>query len=319
MPVEGERYVLGAEEAVALRREHHRRGRDPRLHLHRRVRADRGDRAALDDLQERTGLDVPIHVDGASGGFVAPFIQPDLVWDFRLPRVKSINASGHKYGLAPLGVGWIIWRDAAELPDELVFHVNYLGGDMPIFAINFSRPGSQIIAQYYNFLRLGREGYRDPAELAGRRPLPGRPDRGDGPVPDHHPRHRPADRVVAVKDGANFTLFEFSDAVRCHGWQVPASSSSSGRSSASRSRWRWTASGRGAAAPPACPMWTRRVRTSHQSRSRVPIVVANRSSSPEPAFPVGGAVRRARRGGRRRPGPRLRRGPLPAAPHCAAR
>ena len=86
--------------------------------------------------------------------------RPDVVFDFRLPRVKSISASGHKFGLAPLGVGWVIWRDAAELPEELVFHVNYLGGDMPVFQINFSRPAGQIIASYYNFLRLGHEGYR---------------------------------------------------------------------------------------------------------------------------------------------------------------
>ena len=115
---------------------------------------------ALDHLQATAGLDVPIHVDGASGGFLAPFVDPDLVWDFRLPRVKSINASGHKFGLAPLGVGWAIWRDKEDLPEDLIFNVNYLGGSMPTFALNFSRPGGQIIAQYYNFLRLGREGYR---------------------------------------------------------------------------------------------------------------------------------------------------------------
>ena len=102
--------------------------------------------AALDKLQADTGLDVDIHVDGASGGFLAPFCAPDVVFDFRLPRVKSISASGHKFGLAPLGVGWVLWRDAAELPEDLIFHVNYLGGDMPVFQINFSRPAGQIIA-----------------------------------------------------------------------------------------------------------------------------------------------------------------------------
>jgi len=115
---------------------------------------------ALDKLEKDTGLDIPIHVDGASGGFLAPFCAPDLEWDFRIPRVKSINTSGHKFGLAPLGVGWVIWRDAADLPEDLVFNVNYLGGNMPTFALNFSRPGGQIVAQYYNFLRLGKEGYR---------------------------------------------------------------------------------------------------------------------------------------------------------------
>ena len=114
--------------------------------------------AALDDLEARTGLDVDIHVDGASGGFLAPFCAPEILFDFRLPRVKSISTSGHKFGLAPLGVGWVIWRDTAELPEGLVFHVNYLGGDMPDFHINFSRPAGQVIAQYYDFIRLGRRG-----------------------------------------------------------------------------------------------------------------------------------------------------------------
>ncbi|MFI6937234.1 glutamate decarboxylase [Streptomyces sp. NPDC050287] len=116
--------------------------------------------AALDALQERTGLDIPVHVDGASGAMVAPFLDEDLVWDFRLPRVASINTSGHKYGLVYPGVGWALWRDKEALPEELVFHVNYLGGDMPTFALNFSRPGAQVVAQYYTFLRLGRDGFR---------------------------------------------------------------------------------------------------------------------------------------------------------------
>ena len=115
---------------------------------------------ALDKLQQDTGLDIPIHADGASGGFLAPFCASELEWDFRLPRVKSINTSGHKFGLAPLGVGWVVWRDSEDLPEDLIFNVNYLGGNMPTFALNFSRPGGQIVAQYYNFLRLGREGYR---------------------------------------------------------------------------------------------------------------------------------------------------------------
>jgi glutamate decarboxylase len=116
--------------------------------------------AALDRLAAGGGPDVPVHVDGASGGFVAPFAQPDLVWDFQLPRVHSINASGHKYGLVYPGVGWAIWRDAEKLPRDLVFDVNYLGGSMPTFALNFSRPGSEVIAQYFMFLSLGMEGYR---------------------------------------------------------------------------------------------------------------------------------------------------------------
>ena len=115
--------------------------------------------AALDDLEARTGIDVPVHVDGASGAMVAPFLDPDLPWDFRLPRVASINTSGHKYGGVYPGVGWVVWRSEEALPEELVFRVNYLGGDMPTFSLNFSRPGAEVVAQYYLFLRLGWEGY----------------------------------------------------------------------------------------------------------------------------------------------------------------
>src|SRR5205807_4754524 len=116
--------------------------------------------AALDELAASGGPNIPVHVDAASGGFVAPFVQPDLVWDFALPRVHSINASGHKYGLVYPGVGWAVWRDEAALPRDLVFNVNYLGGNMPTFALNFSRPGSEVVAQYFMLASLGREGYR---------------------------------------------------------------------------------------------------------------------------------------------------------------
>jgi glutamate decarboxylase len=94
-----------------------------------------------------------VHVDAASGGFVVPFLHPDIVWDFRLPRVVSINVSGHKYGLTYPGIGFVVWRSAEYLPEELVFRVNYLGGDMPTFTLNFSKGGNQVIGQYYNFLR----------------------------------------------------------------------------------------------------------------------------------------------------------------------
>jgi glutamate decarboxylase len=116
--------------------------------------------AALDRIQADTGLDIPIHVDGASGAFTAPFLQPELEWDFRLERVHSISTSAHKYGLVYPGLGWVIWRSAEYLPEDLVFKVSYLGGSMPTFALNFSRPGAQVLLQYYNFLRLGRDGYR---------------------------------------------------------------------------------------------------------------------------------------------------------------
>ncbi|MEO6955396.1 MAG: glutamate decarboxylase [Antricoccus sp.] len=116
--------------------------------------------AALDAFEKRTGIDIPIHVDGASGAMIAPFLDPDLMWDFQLPRVASINTSGHKYGRVYPGVGWIVWRDEEGLPDDLIFKVNYLGGEMSTFALNFSRPGAQVVAQYFEFLRLGRAGFR---------------------------------------------------------------------------------------------------------------------------------------------------------------
>lgn len=119
----------------------------------------------LNDLllskNHETGWDTAIHVDAASGGFVAPFIYPELVWDFRLPLVRSINVSGHKYGLVYAGIGWQIWRSKQDLPEELVFHINYLGADQPTFTLNFSRGASHIIAQYYQLIRLGFEGYKD--------------------------------------------------------------------------------------------------------------------------------------------------------------
>ncbi|MEV6279780.1 glutamate decarboxylase [Nocardia sp. NPDC051832] len=182
---------------------------------------------ALDDIQARTGLDIPIHVDAASGGFLAPFCAPEVVWDFRLPRVKSINASGHKTGLAPLGAGWAIWREAADLPEDLIFNVDYLGGSMATFNLNFSRPGSQTITQYYDFIRLGRTGYRRVQEqiyavsqhlAAGLRELgffemihDGDPRRG----------------ITAVSwkltdTDAGFNLYDLSDRLRTRGWLIAA-------------------------------------------------------------------------------------------------
>ncbi len=182
--------------------------------------------AALDALEQDKGLDIPIHVDGASGGFVAPFCHSDIVWDFRLPRVKSINTSGHKFGLAPLGVGWVVWRDSTDLSEDLIFHVNYLGGDMPTFALNFSRPGGQIAVQYYNFLRLGREGYRKihDAGFATAQYL------GDeigkmGPFEMIHDGRGGLPAVAwKLKEGVEhgFTLFDLADRLRTTGWQVPA-------------------------------------------------------------------------------------------------
>ncbi len=114
----------------------------------------------LENLKNKTGNDVPIHVDAASGGFITPFIEPELEWDFRLNHVKSINVSGHKFGLVYPGLGWILFRDKKDLPDDLMFYVNYLGDEMPTYTLNFSRSSSNIAAQYYNILRMGKMGYR---------------------------------------------------------------------------------------------------------------------------------------------------------------
>jgi glutamate decarboxylase len=196
--------------------------------------------AALDRLNVEKGLDVPMHVDAASGGFVAPFIDPDLEWDFRLRRVQSINASGHKYGLVYPGVGWAVWRDEAALPDDLVFHVDYLGGDMPTFALNFSRPGAQVVAQYYTLLRLGFDGYRrvqqtcrDTARwladaVAAMTPFELVSDGSELPVfafrraagLSRAPGGDAAHRAANGRD--DWTVYDVADTLRTRGWLVPA-------------------------------------------------------------------------------------------------
>jgi glutamate decarboxylase len=225
VPMEGDRFNLSAEEAIALCDENtigvvailgstFDGSYEPVQEICK----------ALDDFEERTGIDVPVHVDGASGAFVAPFVDEELEWDFRLPRVASINASGHKYGLVYPGVGWIVWRDADALPEDLIFWVNYLGDNMPTFALNFSRPGAQVVAQYYNFLRLGFEGYRavqsyardvatslaDQIEQLGPFELL---TRGD---------ELPVFAFTLAEEVDNYTVFDVSNALRERGWLVPA-------------------------------------------------------------------------------------------------
>ncbi|KAL5570703.1 hypothetical protein UlMin_020300 [Ulmus minor] len=181
----------------------------------------------LNDLlvqkNNETGWDTPIHVDAASGGFIAPFLYPELEWDFRLPLVKSINVSGHKYGLVYAGIGWVIWRSKDDLPEELIFHINYLGADQPTFTLNFSKGSSQVIAQYYQLIRLGHEGYtnvmenckenmlvlKDGLEKTGQFNIISK----DDGVP-----------LVAfsLKDNSKHNEFEVSDLLRRYGWIVPA-------------------------------------------------------------------------------------------------
>jgi glutamate decarboxylase len=225
VPMEGERYHLGAAEAVercdentigvvAILGSTFDGSYEPVAEIS----------AALDTLQRDRGLDVPLHVDAASGGFVAPFIQPDLAWDFRISRVQSINASGHKYGLVYPGVGWAIWRDEQALPKDLIFDVNYLGGHMPTFALNFSRPGSEVVAQYFMFASLGREGYRkvikgaqDVAMYLASRIAEIGPYRliTDG-------SDLPVFAFALNDDVSNYTVFDVSDRLRQDGWLVPA-------------------------------------------------------------------------------------------------
>jgi glutamate decarboxylase len=178
--------------------------------------------AALDRLQEATGLNIPIHVDGASGGFVAPFLQPELVWDFRLPRVKSINTSGHKYGLVYPGVGWIVWRELKDLHPDLIFSVDYLGGSMPTLAINFSRPASQIVAQYYNLIRLGHAGYRAIHQACQDVAIDlAKQIEALGPFEILSYGHDLPVIAWTQKDPANWSLYDLSDRLRDRGWQVP--------------------------------------------------------------------------------------------------
>ncbi|MCK0090965.1 glutamate decarboxylase [Rhodococcus sp. F64268] len=179
--------------------------------------------ATLDEVAADGGPDVPLHVDAASGGFVVPFLHPDLEWDFRIPRVVSINVSGHKYGMTYPGIGFVVWRSKEHLPEDLVFRVNYLGGDMPTFTLNFSRSGNQVVGQYYNFIRLGVAGYtqimeslRDTALMLSRE-ISG------------------IDDMEIITDGSaipvlsfrlvgdpGFTVFDISHELRARGFQVPA-------------------------------------------------------------------------------------------------
>jgi glutamate decarboxylase len=174
-------------------------------------------------VKAEKGLDIPIHVDGASGGFVAAFAFPELEWDFRLEQVKSINISNHKFGLVYPGMGTVLFRDRSVIPDNLVFNVNYLGGEMPNYSLNFSKASSMVLAQYYNFLRLGREGYTrimknvlkvaDYVEkaIAATGKFEILTDSRFLPVAG-----------LSLKDTSKYTVFQISERLRAKGWIVPA-------------------------------------------------------------------------------------------------
>ncbi|TDG02137.1 glutamate decarboxylase [Paraburkholderia guartelaensis] len=178
----------------------------------------------LDAYEARTGISIPMHIDGASGGFVNPFLYPDYRWDFRLPRVQSINASGHKYGLTPPGLGWVIFRQRSVFNEDLVFYVNYLGGEMPTATLNFSRNAFQIAVQYYQFLRLGFDGYQrimrqtlDNA-IALRQTLV---DSGYFTIMNEQQRI-PVVAVTLDKSVTKFNEFDVSNKVREKGWVLSA-------------------------------------------------------------------------------------------------
>ncbi|WP_133137561.1 glutamate decarboxylase [Legionella rowbothamii] len=174
-------------------------------------------------IKKEKDLDIPLHVDAASGGFISMFIDDGINWDFRLKQVKSINLSGHKYGLVYPGIGWLIFRDESVVPKDLVFDVNYLGGNMPTYTLNFSNGCAMVVAQYYNFLRLGKTGYQkiinnmmtisnfiiegllttDKFFLLGTRRME--------PVVS-----------VSLKDNSEYSVFDISKALRTRGWVVPA-------------------------------------------------------------------------------------------------
>jgi glutamate decarboxylase len=178
----------------------------------------------LDGYEKRTGHSVPMHIDGASGAFVNPFLYPDYKWDFRLPRVQSINASGHKFGLVPPGIGWVVFRERSLFPEDLIFYVNYLGGEMPTATLNFSRNAFQIAVQYYQFLRLGFDGYKrvmshavNNAQLLREKLV----ESGYFTIMNETQRI-PVVALTRSKSVKNFSEFDVSNKVREKGWVLAA-------------------------------------------------------------------------------------------------
>ncbi|MBO5699855.1 MAG: glutamate decarboxylase [Bacteroidales bacterium] len=183
--------------------------------------------AALDEFNAKTGYDIPIHVDAASGGYILPFLNPERKWDFRLKWVLSISTSGHKYGLVYPGLGWVIWKDKQYLPDEMNFSVNYLGAEISQVGLNFSRPGAQILGQYYNYIRLGFEGYKaiqkNSLEVA---------KYIWSKIAEFPQFHNYASEVVnplfiwhldeEYDKSAKWTLYDLQDKLKQSGWMVPA-------------------------------------------------------------------------------------------------
>ncbi len=182
---------------------------------------------ALDDFNARTGYDIPIHVDAASGGFILPFTDPERKWDFRLKWVLSISTSGHKYGLVYPGLGWVVWKDKRYLPGKMSFSVNYLGADITQVGLNFSRPAAQILGQYYQFIRLGYEGYKQVQnnamqiarylhdEIGKMRPFVNYCNEVVNPLFIWH-------MCRDYARNAKWTLYDLQDMLKQSGWMVPA-------------------------------------------------------------------------------------------------
>ena len=182
---------------------------------------------ALDAYNAKTGYDIPIHVDAASGGFILPFLYPDTKWDFRLKWVLSISVSGHKFGLVYPGLGWVCWKGKEYLPEEMSFSVNYLGANITQVGLNFSRPAAQILGQYYQFIRLGFQGYKEVqynslqiakyihGEIAKMAPFVNYSENVVNPLFIWYLKPEYA-------KSAKWTLYDLQDKLSQHGWMVPA-------------------------------------------------------------------------------------------------
>ncbi len=224
VPMEEGRYVIGAEQVQPLLDE---RTIAVAGVLGTTFTGQMDDLASIDALLGRVeseqGRRIPLHVDAASGGFLSPFSEPALEWDFRLPHVRSINVSNHKFGLVYPGMGTVVFREASDLPEDLVFHINYLGGDMPNYSLNFSRPSNSVLLQYFAFLRLGREGYEQivAGVLANAGALAERLGAIDGLTLFNDPTRFPI-VVVRAEDPERIDLTLISQLLRERGWIVPA-------------------------------------------------------------------------------------------------
>ena len=182
---------------------------------------------ALDEYNGRTGYNIPIHIDAASGGFILPFLYPEKKWDFRLKWVYSISTSGHKYGLVYPGLGWVVWKDKKYLPKDMSFSVNYLGASISQVGLNFSRPAAQILAQYYNFIHLGVEGYTE--IHSNSMDIAKYCHKAIGKMPCFKNYSETLENPLFIwtmdpdyEKGAKWTLFDLQDKLMQSGWMVPA-------------------------------------------------------------------------------------------------